>query len=117
LTDFTITRGDTVTLNVAATASGAYYPLIGAQVWFTAKYNYSDPDALAVFQKTIGSGIAVTDPVKGLMTMVILPADTAGVASVKVILVYDIQIEDFSGNVYTVASGNLIVVPDVTITT
>lgn len=114
MTDFTITRGDTISLTVVVTASGAIYPLIGVQMWFTAKNSLNDPDSAAVFQKTVGSGIVITGPTLGQATITILPADTAGLPSSKTLLVYDLQIEDSNGQVYTAASGNLIVVPDVT---
>ncbi len=114
MTDFTITRGDTIGLNVAVSAGGTVYPLVGVKMWFTAKNSYNDPDSSAVFQKTIGSGIVITNTTLGLATVTIDPTDTYGLPSSKTLLVYDLQVEDASGNVYTVASGNLIVLPDVT---
>jgi hypothetical protein len=117
MADFTLSRGDTIKLNVAVTASGSVYSLVGSSMWFTAKYSYSDPDSSAVFQKTIGSGITLTDAVNGKATVLILPTDTSGLANAKVMLVYDLQVKDASGNIYTVARGNLIFLPDVTLST
>lgn len=110
-------RGDTVTLNIVVSASGAVFPLTGCQMWFTAKWTYADPDISAIFQKIIGSGITITNPILGMATVVISPTDTSGLPPSKILLVWDCQVEDASGNVFTVASGNLIITPDVTITT
>ena len=114
MTDFTIYRGDTVDLNINLIASGSPYSLIGASIWFTAKTSYALPDSLAQFQKTIGVGITVTDAAHGVFTVRISPADTSGLGNSKTQLVYDCQVKDAVGKIYTVASGNLIILPDVT---
>lgn len=113
MADFTIYRGDTVALNITITASGLAYNLTGKTLWFTAKTSYSVADP-GTFQKKIGSGITVTSAVDGRAQIVISPADTYSLGNSKTLLVYDCQVKDASGNVYTVASGNLIIVPDVT---
>lgn len=86
-------------------------------MWFTAKYSYADPDLSAVFQKTLGSGIVYTNAAQGLATATLVGTDTSALAPVKVLLVYDIQVKDAGGNIFTIARGNLIVVPDVTLAT
>jgi hypothetical protein len=116
-TDFTMTRGDTVNLAAVVTQNGLPYPLTGCQMWFTAKNYYTDPDASAVFQHTIGSGITIIDATKGWAQLVISPADTAPLPASKTLLVWDLEIVDSSGNVFTAASGSILVTPDVTITT
>jgi hypothetical protein len=83
-------------------------------MWFTAKWAYRDLDAAAVFQKTIGSGIVITNALLGLATATLVAADTSGLAAVKVPLVWDIQVRTAGGETFTVAKGNLIVTPDVT---
>lgn len=113
MADFTIYRGDTVALNITITASGLAYNLTGKTMWFTAKTSYSQADP-GVFQKKIGSGITVTSAVDGRAQIVIAAADTNTLGNSKTLLVYDCQVKDASGNIYTVASGNLIIVPDVT---
>lgn len=114
MADFTLYRGDTVELNIVVTASGSAYSLTGRSLWFTAKYAYKDADAAAVFQKTIGNGITVTSASGGLATVKILATDTSSLPSSKTLLVYDLQCKDPSGNIYTLASGNLVFLPDVT---
>lgn len=115
MADFTIYRGDTIVLNIAVTAGGVVYSLVGCNMWFTAKWAFKDLDVAAVFQKTIGSGIVLTSPANGLATITILPADTAILPNSKVLLLYDCQVKDASGKIYTVSYGNLIFLPDVTL--
>ena len=112
MTDLIIFRGNTVSLSVTVTASGSVYNLTGCSLTFTAKIKYTDTSA--VFQKTIGNGITVTTPTSGLVTIVISPSDTLSLSNAKQMLVYDLEAVDGSGNVYTLASGNLIVYPKVT---
>ncbi len=116
MADFTIHRGDTVTLNVVVTASGAVYSLVGCSMWFTAKAAYSVADP-GQFQKTLGSGITYTNAAQGLAQVVISPTDTSTLGNTKTLLLYDCQIKDSSGRIFTIASGNLIVLPDVTLAT
>jgi hypothetical protein len=113
-TNFTMTRGNNVTLSGTATLSGDPYELGGCLLWFTAKYRYTDADLDAVFQKSIGSGITITNPTQGLFTVAILPADTLAVAKARTVLVWDLQVQDGSGKVYTLNSGSIVINPDVT---
>ena len=113
-TNFTMTRGDTVSLSGTATLSGDPYDLAGCSLWFTAKNKYTDDDPAAVFQKSIGDGITVTSAAQGLFVVVISPGDTEAVAKSRTILVWDLQLMDGSGNIYTLNSGNLVINPDVT---
>lgn len=113
MADFTIYRGDTVALNVTITSGGLAYNLTGKSIWFTAKTSYSQADP-GVFQKTLGSGITIVSAANGQCQVVIAATDTNSLGNSKTALVYDMQVKDSSGNIYTVASGNLIVVPDVT---
>jgi hypothetical protein len=111
--DFTMYRGDTVTINAAITASGLAYNLTGKSMWFTAKTSYSQADP-GVFQKKLGSGISIVDATNGRAQIVIAASDTNSLGNSKTALVYDFQVKDSSGRIYTVASGKLIVIPDVT---
>lgn len=114
MSDITIYRGDTVKLNVAVTVGGVVFDLTGCTIWFTAKNLYTDADP-GVFQKsTLNGGIVVTSAPNGLCQVTILPADTSGQAATKIMLLWDCQVKTSTGLIYTVASGNLIVIPDVT---
>jgi hypothetical protein len=114
-------RGDTKVVQVTIsnlTASG----LTGYSYWFTAKNQYSDADLSAVIRKTgsqatpndfttVTLGDAVTS---GVITCTINPADTNTLPDYDSQLEYDVQIEDASGHVTTVATGILTVKVDVT---
>ena len=112
-----MTRGDTFTFNLAVTQSGAAYNLTGASIRMTAKWNYTDADNAAVFSRTIGSGITVTNAAGGLATVSIAPSNTSSLPATTTNLYYDIQVTDSGANIYTVAYGVLTVNPDVSITT
>lgn len=107
-----MTRGNTKVLNVAVTLGGLPYSLAGAQLWFTAK---TTPEtATKVFQKSIGSGITVTNEAGGLARIELAPADTTGLPSLTTSLYYDLEIEKNS-KVFTLVSGRLVVDPDITV--
>ena len=112
--NFAMTRGDTVSFNIAVTLSGAPFDLAGCSLWFTGKNKFTDPDNAAIFQKTISHGIVVTNSTQGLATVTLLPADTISLSLVKTILFWDLQLKDSGNNIYTINSGNLIVSPDIT---
>lgn len=115
MSDITIYRGDTVKLDLAVTSGGAVYPLTGSTIWFTAKRQYSDPDSSAVFQKsTLSGGIVITNAALGIARVTISPPDTQTVTNSKEILFFDAQMKDSQGQVYTLASGRLILLPEVT---
>lgn len=112
--NFTMTRGDSASFSVSVTLGGVPFDLSSCSLWFTAKNKFTDPDVNAIFQKTIGNGIIVTNGVQGLATINLLPADTSVLGLIKTILFWDLQLKDSLNNIYTINSGNLIVSPDVT---
>lgn len=113
--DLTMTRGDARTMSVPMTLEGVAWEIpVGATVRFTAKRKTSDLDGAAVITKTTGSGItAVAD----VATITIAPADTDALAAatVNTTLHYDVQVTGAASSFgpWTVASGRLIVEPDV----
>jgi hypothetical protein len=113
-TNITMSRGDRLDLTLRVTLSKSPYDLTGCSLWFTAKQSYVDADAAAIIQKTVGSGITVTDAQKGIAAIVVLPADTEDLDGAKVNLYWDVQLETASGDVWTIVKGNLIINPDVT---
>ena len=113
MANFTFTRGDTVVLSGAVTLGGDPYNLTGATLWCTAKSKHTDADVDAIFQKTLGDGITVVNAAAGLYTIQIDPADTEALSKVKTVLVYDVQLMDSNSKIYTIASGNFIIHPDV----
>ena len=116
--DLAMTRGDTYPILGAITRAGAAVDITGGTLWMTAKRAVTDDDASAVFQLDNAAlgGIEFVSAVGGTYRVTVPPDATAELSG-HVVLVYDVQLEDVDENVYTVARGNLTVVPDVTITT
>lgn len=121
-TNLSMWRGDTKVVQVTLsnlTATG----LTGFRYWFTAKYDFADADNVAVIQK-IGQQAAPTGDfttvvignasTSGVITCQIDPSNTNTLPDYDVQLQYDVQVEDASGHVTTVATGILTVKVDVT---
>jgi len=108
-------RGDTAEFRVTAKdIDGNPLNLTGASAWFTAKLSTVDPDTSAVFQKSVGDGITVTDATGGIMMIRLAEDDTSSLSG-KTVLQYDVQVRDTSNGVWTVARGTLLVEADVTV--
>jgi hypothetical protein len=86
--------------------------LTGAGIWFTAKA--SQGASTVIFQKSVGSGITVTDAASGAGMIELVPGDTHGLGARTVRLYFDLEVE-LAGAVYTVAAGRLVVEPDLTV--
>jgi hypothetical protein len=113
--NFTMYRGDTVKLNLAVTSNDVVFDLTDCNLWMTAKYLYADADAAAIFQKTTGGGgILVTSALSGRAQITIDPEDTDDLPNSKTAILYDVQLEDADGLIFTIAYGTITVLPDVT---
>lgn len=107
-------RGDTYVFDVSVQLDGAPYNLAGVSLVMTGKWAHDDADADAIFQKTIGNGIVVTDAANGLLEVTIAHSDTYTLPPASsLVLVYDIEMRDGT-KVYTISRGDLVVIPDVT---
>jgi hypothetical protein len=115
ISDIEAIRGDGETYDLAITENDVALDLTGAEMWMTAKRHLRDTDAEAVFQKTVGDGITITDDTGGLATVELVPGDTSGLAARTVRLVYDVQVKLQSGRIVTPLKGRLTVEPDVTV--
>jgi hypothetical protein len=113
----------TLVVTVAASTLGASGLSGYINIWFTAKWSLTDPDANAAIQKTLGSGVVITTPgsntVNGVVTITLSAADTAAlpISPSNQTLNFDVQGKDPSGNDYTFCKGFLIVQPHATLTT
>jgi hypothetical protein len=103
-----MTQGDTLVFDVDAKAD-----LTGCLIWCTAKHDRSRPDAEAVWQKTLGSGITVPTPANGIATVTIAPRDTTDLVPYN-LLWYDLQYETSAGVVTTAERGVIYVLPGAT---
>lgn len=110
-----IIRGDTYVRGFTVQQDGSAFNLTSCTLKLTAKYNYEDSDASAVFQlSSPSSGITIVTAASGTAKFTISPSNTSLLPLRKVDLVYDIQLKDSSNNIYTIAYGKITVVPNVT---
>jgi hypothetical protein len=117
ISDIEAVRGDGEIYLLTMTEDDAPLDLTDAEMWMTAKRHIRDADADAIFQKTVGDGITITDAEGGLATVELIPGDTSDLAARTVRLVYDVQVKLVSGRIVTPLKGRLTVEPDVTVST
>lgn len=125
-TNLTMTRGDTLELDLTVFLGDGVTPLnlTGAKLWSTIKHDYDDADEDAVSQVSstggsvpVGGGVTITDAVNGLANVKHSPLATSGLDASVQKLVYDVQLKDSLGRVFTIAEGVITVKPDTTQTT
>lgn len=107
-------RGDSPTFFLEAKQSnGDPLDISTGLLFFTAKKHarYSDEDA--VFQKTIGSGIVVTNGANGEFDVTLDAVDTSSLYA-PAMLVWDVQWVSTGGKAFTLLDGTLLIKPDVT---
>jgi hypothetical protein len=98
---------------VTVTDDGAVVDITGGTMRFTAKISDRDPDSAAVFSKTTGDGIILTEPTLGEATVTLVDTDTTGLApGRRHLLRYDCWLT-LSGQSVVVAYGTLLVEPAV----
>lgn len=115
-------RGDTFVLDVqvkrvlTAGCDAVPVDITGWMMWFTAKFYFEDYDSQAVTQRTSAplGGIVFTEPSIGKAQITVPSSATLGFPDAEVKLVYDVQVKDLVGNIFTVEVGEWLVRPDVT---
>jgi hypothetical protein len=83
---------------------------------FTVKQRVTDADAAALIVKTLGAGITKVDAANGLGEITVNPADTSTLGNQEYNAVADIQGVDNSSQNWTLARGQVLIEPDVSIT-
>lgn len=113
--DIEMVRGDTPTWFLGfSRGSGPLALPAGTLIWFTAKRALTDEDAGAVFRKSVGSGVTITDATNGKAKVTLAATDTNPLPDADTLLYYDVQIKETSG-VITSFLGKLMVRCDVTV--
>lgn len=109
-------RENTYIFDVNVVINGNAVDVTGATFTYTAKWDFPDDNADAVFTKTsgVGGGITVLDPVTGSLEIQIDPPDTSALPYAQVDLVYDLTMENISSQIFSILRGVLTVVPNVT---
>lgn len=119
-TDFNLTfyRGDSLTIDLAATLNGQPLDMRGWRLWVTVKRAIGDADAAAIFQGDLTSGITLVDAQMGLATIDIPESATSPEAIPDVAkglhCFCDIQGADPMGSIFTLAAGRITFYPDTT---
>ena len=108
--DFSLTRGDSLSHQVTVEVTDeSAKDVTGASVSYTIKRD--SRDGVQVVQKTLGSGITLTSPITGVMTITLSPTDTMLDPGRRYF--YDCQVT-ISGFVQTVQAGQITVEGEVT---
>lgn len=118
-----MTRGDTRQWSFSVLDASSLPVSLASHhgLWFTGKRSVADPDASAIFQKslpsgaTAGGGFSITSLANGTGAIKLDPVDTSSLEPAILQLSFDLQFVDASANKYTVSAGKLIVRPDVTL--
>lgn len=117
VTNLQMVRASTESFNfqIRDKSTGDPTNLTGGTLVFTAKWNFTDSDAAAVFQlSTPASGITIISAVNGTANVTIPDTATAALPYDVVYLDYDMKFTDGSGFPWTVMRGTLKVSPNVT---
>jgi hypothetical protein len=102
--DFEMHQGDSKRLLVTVkTPAGAVVSLVGAQSikWWVAKRVTS---SVRLLEKSVGSGITVTNAAGGLLTIALNPADTKAVSGDYY---HELEVIDSAGDIGTVLRGTV----------
>lgn len=116
MSTLSLIRGDDRTLTVTVVDDlGAAANLTGILgMWFTVKRHQTDTDLEAVIQKSLGSGVAVTDAAGGIATVTLTAANTASATGLHF---WDVQVKTAAGLITTLATGSVTFDEDVTLAT
>ena len=109
----TLTRGDSQTYTLTfKKADGSPYCLKNWVVFFTAKTNWSLPDAQASFQKIVTAFADTTSGTSGVAVIPVLPTDTVDLDPGE--YDFDIAVRTAANETFTVMKGKLDIEYDVT---
>jgi hypothetical protein len=108
-----IYRGDNASLQVAVSTDTDARDITNDTLFFTIKENQTDLDAVALTALSTGSGIQHTVPLEGIAVISIAPADTA-TCPVDVELYADVQLKTTAGQIFTLSTGTVTIVTDIT---
>ena len=111
LQNIEIYRGDNRTFKVTVKdGDGVVVDITGASIKFSVKEEISDTSY--VIQKTVGSGINITDAANGEYEVYIVPADTQNLDTK--VYEYDSELTTSAPKVYTVVRGEFTVQAEIT---
>lgn len=105
--NLTMYQGDTKSLVFTVTDdAGAPKNITGATVrWVLQRWV---TDSTPILDKGVGTGIALTTPLSGVLTVTLTPADTLALQGD---FWHELEITDTSTNVSTVSTGQITILP------
>lgn len=112
-TTIRVTHSEDRTFTSIIYLNDAVVNLSGASIYFTAKYNFTDSDADAVFQLSTSSGITITNAAAGAISITIPSSATSSLPYAELRLVYDLLVITASNTRGFPLRGTLIVSPNV----
>jgi hypothetical protein len=108
---FTWPRGDSLPLNFEFTdTEGIPVNITGWTIFFTLKKNRGDIDSAAILTRTIAPA-SLTDPVNGQTVFTIADTETDSLLGTYY---WDAQLKTIDGLIYTIISGTITFLEDVT---
>jgi hypothetical protein len=108
-TNYQVYRGDTFSVKLEFTdTNNVPVDITGWTIFFTVKRLKTDVDAKAVISKTITD---IPSPTLGIYTLTVLASE---LNTFEGAYYYDFQIKLLDGKIYTVTSGSITFVADVT---
>jgi len=108
-----VRRGDECAFDVNVTRAGAPFNLTGSHVFFFAKRGLPDPDPPVIKLSTITGGVNVINLVQGQARVILKPQDTLSLFNETKIHPFDVVVREPDGSVFTVISGELVIVASV----
>jgi hypothetical protein len=118
MADFKMKRGDTKVFDYAVVdEDGVAVDLTGGKVWFSAKKKSTDTDANAVIAISSATAAVTITAGTGGTGVITIPSTATTSLTVPTLLYYDLQAKTATGQIFTVADGELDVTLDITQTT
>jgi hypothetical protein len=109
--DIELFRGDSRTFDLAVTRDEKAIDLSGA-LSVRVIFKVRSSDTAAVISKSLGGGVAVTDPPNGMIEITFVPGDTSALYAPQA-LVFDVEVTDSASNVVTVFQGWMLLKRDI----
>ncbi len=113
-TTIRVVHSEDLTFTSVISLGGSVVNLEDCTLYFTAKWQYSDTDADAVFQLTNDAGITITNPSAGAISITIPDSATSGLPYAPLRLFYDLLVLTSASLRGYPLRGILIISPNVT---
>lgn len=114
--NITLLHGDTYLATLTIERDGAAADLTGCTLKLMVKLDFLTPDASAPLTLTAGSGLTVVDALAGIVDIEITAAQTAAL-NASYPYVWDFQVKEAGGRIFTAAGGGVLLTHDVVLAT